>query len=319
MSIFVELPRNAYPDNALDGFTATREFKLDNARAMMWLSQLAYETAHQDKVDDILKAWRLTKLTLITNNALTGLPPHSACVVVAEGHEATFVTFSGSDPAKPEDWITDFEAMPSPDDLHSGFAKAVETVWPAIQTALANRTAPTQPVFFTGHSLGGALAILAAFLAASREPLKRDLEQIVVYTFGSPRNGGAKFFSDYPPRLGDATFRFIHGTDIVPTVPFTLLHVYRHVGQAAQCGSGAAFEGVLPTARDGDKPMILESAAQAGLADFGALTALQFVHGIGPGLRNELAGVLPRMVRDHVPQSYFRALSIDVPAFGLFD
>lgn len=320
MSVFVELPRNAYPADALDHFTATRDFKLDNARAMMWLSQLAYETAHQDKVDDILRALRLTKLTLITNNALTGLPPHSACVVVAEGHGATFVAFAGSDPAKPEDWVTDFEAMPSPDDLHSGFAKAVETVWPAIQTALANRTAPTQPVFFTGHSLGGALAILAAFLAASREPLKRNVEQIVVYTFGSPRNGGAKFFSDYPPRLGDATFRFIHGTDIVPTVPFTtLLHVYRHVGQAVQCGSGGHFEGVTPMAPGGDEPDIRQSVAKAGLADIEALGTLHLLRGIGPGLRNELAGVLPRMVRDHVPQSYFRALSIDVPVFGLFD
>jgi len=315
MSVFVELPRNAYPANALDRFTATRDFKLDNARAMMWLSQLAYETAHQDKVDDILKALRLTKLTLITNDALTGLPPHSACVVVAEGHDATFVTFAGSDPAKPEDWITDFEAMPSPDDLHSGFAKAVETVWPAIRTALANRTAPKQPVFFTGHSLGGALAILAA----SRAPLERNVEQVVVYTFGSPRNGGETFFSDYTPRLGDVTFRFIHGTDIVPTVPFTLLHVYRHVGQAVQCGSGEHFEGVAPMAPDGNKPVILESTAQAGSADFGALRALQFFDGIGQGLRNELAGVLPRMVRDHVPQSYFRALSINIAALGLFD
>jgi hypothetical protein len=45
MSIFVELPRLAYPDNALDNFVATTDFKLENARAMMWLSQLAYETA----------------------------------------------------------------------------------------------------------------------------------------------------------------------------------------------------------------------------------------------------------------------------------
>ncbi len=212
-------------------------------------------------------------------------------------------------------WITDFEAMPSPDDLHSGFAKAVETVWPAIRTALANRTAPKQPVFFTGHSLGGALAILAA----SRAPLERNVEQVVVYTFGGPRNGGETFFTDYTPRLGDVTFRFIHGTDIVPTVPFTLLHVYRHVGQAVQCGSGEHFEGVAPMAPDGNKPVILESAAQAGSADFGALRALQFFDGIGQGLRNELAGVLPRMVRDHVPQSYFRALSINIAAFGLFD
>jgi hypothetical protein len=257
---------------------------------------------------------------LITNNALTGLPPHSACVVVAEGHGATFVTFAGSDPAKPEDWVTDFEARPSPDDLHSGFKKATETVWPAIQTALTNRAEPTQPVFFAGHSLGGALAILAAFLAASREPLKRDPGKIVVYTFGSPRNGGETFFGDYTPRLGDATFRFIHGTDIVPTVPFTLLQAtYRHVGQAVQCGSGGHFEGVAPVTPGADEPDIRQSIANAGVADIEALGTLPLLRGIEPGLRDQLVGVLPRMVRDHVPQSYFRALSIDVPPFGLLE
>jgi triacylglycerol lipase len=290
MSVFVALPRAAYPDNALDGFTAAADFKLDNPRAMMWLSQLAYETADESKVDDILKAWRLAKLGFAS-------------------------TFAGSDPAKPQDWITDFEAMPSPDDLHSGFEQAVETVWPVIQTALAHRTAPSQPLFFTGHSLGGALAILAA----SRAPLEPNVQQVVAYTFGSPRTGGEIFFDDYSPRLGDSTFRFIHGADIVPTVPLTLLHVYRHVGQAVQCRSGGPFDGVAPMARDGNKPSILDSAAQAGFADLGALAALQFVQGIGPGLRSELAGFLPRMVRDHVPQNYFRALSINIPAFGLID
>ena len=281
----------------------------------MWLSQLAYETASESKVNDILGTLELTRLGFVRNDSLTGLPPHSACVVVAEGHGATFVTFAGSDPAKPQDWITDFEAMPSPDDLHTGFADAVKTVWPAIQTALAKRTAPAQPLFFTGHSLGGALAILAA----SRAPLEPNVQQVVVYTFGGPRVGGETFFNDYTPRLGDFTFRFIHGCDIVPTVPLTLLHVYRHVGQAVQCQSGRLFDGVTPMARDGNKPDILESAEQAGFADFRALTALHFVQGIGPGLRNQLAGALPTMVRDHVPQNYFRALSINIPAFGLID
>jgi triacylglycerol lipase len=316
MSVFVELPQSAYPANALDGFTPSPpDFNLDNARAMMWLSQLAYETASESKVDGILAALKLTRLGFVRNDSLTGLPPHSACVVIAEGHGATFVTFAGSDPAKPQDWITDFEAMPSPDDLHSGFKKAVETVWPAIQTALAKRAAPAQPLFFTGHSLGGALAILAA----SRAPLEPNVRQVVVYTFGSPRTGGDIFFNDYTPRLGDSTFRLIHGTDIVPTVPLTLLHVYRHVGQAVQCQSGGLFDGVVPMPRDGNKPALLESAEQAGFADLGALAAFQFIQGIGPGLRNELAAFLPRMVRDHVPQSYFRALSINVPAFGLLD
>jgi triacylglycerol lipase len=315
MSVFVELPRSAYPGDALDRFTAIRDFKLDNARAMMWLSQLAYETAHESKVDDILRGWHLTKLGFASNDRLTGLPPHSACVVVAEGHGATFVTFAGSDPGKPEDWVTDFEATPAPDSLHRGFKEAVETVWPTIRTAIAHRTAPAQPLFFTGHSLGGALAILAA----SRAPLEPNVQKVAAYTFGSPRTGGEAFFNDYSPRLGDFTFRLIHGADIVPTVPLTLFGVYRHVGKSVQCGSGELFDGVVPMGRDGNKPDLLESAAQSGFSDIEALAAFQLLHDIGPGLRNQLAGFLPRMVRDHVPQSYFRALSINVPAFGLSD
>jgi triacylglycerol lipase len=308
MSIFVELPRNAYPPTALDGFTATPQFKLDNARAMMWLSQLAYETADKSKVDDILKAWHLTELGFIHNNALTGRPPHSACVIIAEGHGATFIAFAGSDPGKPQDWVTDFEAMPSPDDLHTGFETTVKLVSPAIQAAIANRT---RPLFFTGHSLGGALAILAASL----EP---NVQQVVVYTFGSPRTGGDKFFNAYGP--GASTFRFIDGTDIVPTVPLTLPGVvYRHVGQAVQCKTDGLFEGVAPMARDGNKPDILESAEQAAFANLDALAGLQIIHTIGPSLRDHLAGFLPRMIRDHVPQNYFRALSINTPAFGLID
>jgi hypothetical protein len=307
MSFLVEKDREVYPDDALDGFIATAQFSLDNARKMMWLSQLAYETGNESKVDDILKAWQLTKLGFVSNDRLTGLPPHSACVVVAEGRGATFVTFAGSDPGKIIDWVTDFEAMPSPDDLHRGFEQAVATVLPTIQLALAKRVAPQQPLFFTGHSLGGALAILAA----SRTSLLPNAPQIVVYTFGSPRNGGQKFFNDYTLRLGDTTFRLVHGSDIVPTVPPpTLLGAYHHVGQAVQCKSGGLFAGVAPMARDGNKPDILESATQSGAADLAALAAFQFIHGIGPGLRGQLAGFLPRMIGDHVPDNYFRALSI---------
>jgi triacylglycerol lipase len=308
MSIFVAVDCSEYPDNALDGFTASTQFELDNARAMMWLAQLAYETPTENKVNDILKAWHLTRLQFVRNDGLTGLPPKSACVVVAEGHGATFVTFAGSDPGKPQDWITDFDAMPAPDSLHQGFEAAVDYVWKKIQAGFDQRAAPAQPLFFTGHSLGGALAIIAA----SRVPPE---QQVVVYTFGSPRTGGQEFFDDYSPRLGNTTFRLVDGTDIVATVPLTLPGVvYRHVGQAVQCKTDGLFDGVAPMTDDGNKPDILESAAESALADFGALAALEPVHGIGLGLRNQLSRLLPRMIRDHIPANYFRALSIKVPA-----
>lgn len=309
MSVFVRLARNQYPDTALDAFTAIPQFNLDNARAMMWLSQLAYETDDESKVNAVLQGLQLTRLGFFHNNALTGLPPHSCCAIVAEGHGATFVAFAGSDPGKFEDWVTDFHAMPTPDGLHSGFAATIENVWSKLGPAIASRTAPAQPLFFTGHSLGGALTILAA----ARASLPQNPPPIVVYTFGSPRTGDDQFFAEYGA-LGDSTFRLVDGTDIVPTVPPTLLGGYRHVGQAVQCKTDGLFDGVAPMARDENKPDILESAEQAAIADMGALAALQLIRAIGPSPLDHLAGFLPRMARDHVPMNYFRALSITVPA-----
>ena len=307
MSVFVEIPQKSYPPDALTPFTATPGFMLENARAMMWLSQLAYETAHPRKVSDIIESWTLKLREFISNDPGTGLPPHSACVVVAEGREAMFVTFAGSDPGKPVDWVTDFQAMPSPTGLHSGFDDAVATVWPKVQAAIENRLVPDEPVFFTGHSLGGALAILAAARAAAL----RDPPKIVVYTFGSPRNGGPEFFRDYP--LGDTTYRLIHGTDIVPTVPPTLLASYHHVGCAIQCDSGGLFDPATITTPNNNQPHLIDSLVASGASSLEALAFFQPFPSLGPGFRNFLARFLPRMIRDHIPTSYFRALSITVP------
>jgi triacylglycerol lipase len=309
MSFLVELARSAYPKNALDGFKASSHFNLDNARTMMWLSQLAYETADKTKVESILTDLQLKLRVFEGNDPVTGLPPHSACVVVAGGREATFVAFSGTDPLKIEDWITDFTPMKSLIDLHSGFQKAVGTVWPTVSAAIANRPASENRLFFTGHSLGGALAIIAAE-KAMRE-LGAGATATAVYTFGGPRVGGEDFFGAYTPRLGNSTFRLINDTDIVPTVP-PAFSGFRHVGRAQQCRTDGLFDETSFKPIDENKPDFAESALKSGLSDFRALAAFRFLRSIGPRPLDRLAGLLPRMVRDHVPTSYFRALRITV-------
>jgi triacylglycerol lipase len=308
MSFLVEIDRGAYADNALQKFTASSsQFDLDNARAMMWLSQLAYETADRDKVKSILDAWQLTLPVFIANNPATGLPPESACVVGAAGRGATCFAFAGSDPLKFEDWITDFTVIKSPTDLHSGFQDAVESVWGQIKPVIEQRPATGQALFFTGHSLGGALAIVAA----ERAMRELNATATAVYTFGSPRTGGQEFFDRYTPGLGDLTFRLVHGNDLVATVPPTLRGAFLHVGCSVQCPSGGHFDQQTPIDPRGEnKPDIGKSALQAGLAAIFGFAALHPFSSVGPRLLDRLATFLPPMVRDHIPANYFRALSI---------
>jgi triacylglycerol lipase len=314
MSFLVQLSRSAYPGHALDKFAATAPFSLNNARSMMWMAQLAYETpgdngddeaAAKKKVADILDGWQMKLRGFKRNDPLTGLPHRSACMVAGGGRGATIIAFAGSDPLKVEDWVTDFTPAPSLDDVHRGFEGAVNSVWDDIEATIGTRPSSEQPLFFTGHSLGGALAIIAADFAVTR----LHVNATAVYTFGSPRTGGQEFFDRYTPPLGNATFRLVDGDDVVASVP-QLSGVFRHVGRRMQCPSDGSFDGQTLQAPDEDKPDFVAGALQSGLDDIRAWTAFRFIRGIGPRPLDKLAALLPRMARDHVPGNYFRALGM---------
>jgi hypothetical protein len=305
MSFLVELPREAYPEHALDAFTVASAFALENARALMWMSQLAYETANESKVDDILGAWHLNKRELIDNPPQTHLPLRTACAVVAGGHGATIIAFAGTDPLKINDWVTDFNTLPSSDDIHTGFQTAVDAVWPRIAAAVANRPQTEQALFVTGHSLGGALAVVAAARAL------RDLQvqPTAIYTYGSPRPGGTQFAAAYTPVLGDSTFRLVDGTDLVATVPPSFAG-FRHVGRSIPCPSGGRFDEQTPILPSGqDEPEFFDSLFTSVRAELQVLMAGQLFAPVGPGLLGQFIGVLPRQIRDHVPANYFKALA----------
>lgn len=98
-------------------------------------------------------------------------------------------------------------------DTHQGFTDALDSVWGEIKDELSKLTCP---VFFTGHSLGAALATLAAARHAPQ----------AVYTFGSPRVGNAAFAAS----LGSLPIhRVIDDEDVVTTLPPEELG-FRHVG-----------------------------------------------------------------------------------------
>lgn len=71
-------------------------------------------------------------------------------------------------------------------------------------------------VVFTGHSLGGALALHAAtdvYLSGDR-----SADKISLYTFGQPRVGNKEFDMALNKKVKDA-YRVVHWADLVPHVP----------------------------------------------------------------------------------------------------
>jgi hypothetical protein len=104
-------------------------------------------------------------------------------------------------------------------EISAGFYNAFEAVRADIKIAL-DKLEDNVALYFTGHSLGGALAITAANLMA------RD-NLAAVYTFGSPRVGR----KDADVSLKIPVYRLINDTDVVPNLPPMWLLKYVHYGE----------------------------------------------------------------------------------------
>ncbi len=100
--------------------------------------------------------------------------------------------------------------------VHKGFLHALDRIWDRVEPRLRELTRAETPVWYTGHSLGAALAVLAA----ARIP------PAALFTFGSPRIGNG----DFAAGLNTIPhFRFVNSNDIVPTLPPGMLG-YAHTG-----------------------------------------------------------------------------------------
>jgi Lipase (class 3) len=126
------------------------------------------------------------------------------------------LAFRGTE-VDPGDWRTDLNALRKPwpggGEVHEGFLGALEAVWDQIGPHLAE--APGRRVY-TGHSLGAALATLAA----ARQPPD------TLCTFGSPRVGDEAFVRALP-RF--EIHRYSNCCDLVCCLPLEVLG-YRHLG-----------------------------------------------------------------------------------------
>jgi triacylglycerol lipase len=154
-------------------------------------------------------------------------------------------------------WISDFDTHLTPTGVAEGFADAASIVLARLQEITAKRPNTANRLLLTGHSLGRALAVVAASRLAQNFPVAVD----AVYTFGMPRPGSGDFERDYSRGLGVHTYRLVHGEDLVPTVAPSEIG-FRHVGRYLHCERLGSFdEQDLATDTVSDDPPFVHGAA----------------------------------------------------------
>lgn len=324
LSVLTTLSRKSYSAAAFDAFSPRRMFDLGTARALAWMCQLAYEAAEPGKVHDILQDWDMEPVGegVLSGTVHAVLPIAKTEGVVASGHDATILAFAGTDPLSLANWITDLDARTAPNGMAGGYKRAFEAVLPSVVAIARAQARRGRPLFLTGHSLGGALAVVAA-----HELQASGVEVEGVYTFGMPRPGDAGFADTlYRPLLGARTYRLVYGADIVPTVAPSWMG-FRHVGRLLLCRSGSRFgHDSLSDTADLDDPHFvpdlpsslrepaskLRSLAQRLSGQIGL--AAKIARGEVPARQDSelvaaMIELLPPGLRDHLPDRYIGALT----------
>jgi hypothetical protein len=187
------------------------------------------------------------------------------------------------------DWSVDARFVPIADGhgdaVHAGFLSATLEVWPAVAAHLrALQTERERPLWITGHSLGAALATVAANLCSDHPD---QLGLLSTCTYGSPRVGDRHFGR----RIQRPLWRFRNDSDIVTHVPLGL--VFRHAGVLALVDAAGHFHADPSPAEEA-----LFEAATARFSAGDAQHVSALVGGAEPHMR------LPGILADHAPINY---------------
>ena len=176
---------------------------------------------------------------------------------VGESDDAIVIAFRGSQTPTSldgvKDWLltnarnflvipegrigTDFAAAGVGARFHRGFMEALEEIWALLYDRVDEAYGRNErPVWVTGHSLGGALALLCAW---------RMHQQFVpihqVVTFGAPMIGNAATAEAFAREFPNKIFRYVDVGDLVPKLPMMSLlsDNYGHCQKEIIVGSSA--------------------------------------------------------------------------------
>eukprot|EP00210_Caulerpa_lentillifera_P002841 g2715.t1 len=291
-------------------FMTVNEFceQQNRAHARHWLDEVSLENRGED--------WKgllsMSKLPSITLSPLIYFNNTSSST---EGwihsyieQKVIIVGFKGTDPRQATDLLTDAKIIPAtlegmyqdnyilkPTEtllekdvkVHKGFLDAYlsvrETVLETVDTV--SGWDPEWLVIFTGHSLGGALATLAAYEAANRTKHGRHTK-VAMMNYGCPRLANKSFVKTYTDTV-KVSYRFRAPNDIIPCLP-------RHLEHVPNLVEADKIDGLLATVPAPDKQ---QASANAEDSKDRKLSISNIVDAV------------KNAFKDHMEGNYFKAFS----------
>ena len=160
------------------------------------------------------------------NEHFLDFPDNTQAIVIGDA-DKIIVVFRGTENSN--DWRTNFQLLKTrwkTGRVHTGFSTSLNAAWNKVLKRIQDLRTQNQPIWFTGHSLGGALATIAC--ATLLNDVEHDYEIGGVYTFGQPRVGNAAFARAFDKAIKQRFFRLVNNNDMVTRMPRIN---YKHVGQ----------------------------------------------------------------------------------------
>ena len=226
-------------------------------------------------------------------------------------HFAT-LAFRGTEADRIRDIRADAKAIqttcPTGGRVHSGFKEQYDHVATQVEDLLANDEVKGKPLFIAGHSLGGAVATIAA------RRLNAEHRVAACYTYGSPRVGT----EDWVAQIKTPIYRIVNSADPVPMIPFSgtamfwLAKSLRAVGRLLPWVGGALvwvgdwIERTMSGYAHAGNMRFLTNCKNGDLSQ----TELLYTVGWGRRFRGALTGILPfaKVLSDHGIALYRRKM-----------
>jgi pimeloyl-ACP methyl ester carboxylesterase len=224
--------------------------------------------------------------------------------------DVVVIAFRGTNPHEVSDWLSNASRNPVTTErgpIHGGFLSAYQNLESQVAEVLNGKS--VNHLWVTGHSLGGALAVVCAY----------ELEEEALYrikgvvTFGQPRLARPQLANYLKKKLLGRYARFVNREDLVPKIPPS----YPHFGSLVKFTD----EGVRrskperPTYGDGvptsSKPMTMPYAETPELSEAEYQAFLRKSDQNPPPLRYDSDGnpvyeVQAQMFSDHDIAEYVR-------------